>query len=278
MINSIDVNSLLHREHRHQFLSDPVHSMSEIGNPFSDMFDSEDSAFCISHHWDDKTAFRFRLAATPESLNLELGKNQKKSTYYFTFSTQFLEIDGRRAESDDFKRFYAHLSHLQTFVTEHGAKVFDGDNEISDSNLAQKIVVQFMSHLTQFCAALSNGINESRQTSPMIAKLCLAVKSVIFTILNGRSEHAYISNAASKHKQDTTLFAYVVTLMKLLFVEKSSVQKTKVKVQPSMQVATMNNTAMSQSGVEWFMEKLELHLTQVKEKKATLFYATDKSS
>lgn len=275
MINSIDVNSLLQREHRQQFLQDPVHSMAEIGNPFSDLFNSEtDEHITLSHQWNQPSGLRFLVSAGPDSIALKLKQDDETLHYLFTFSSQFLEFCGRRAEPDDFKRFYAQLSHIQSVISSQGAKVLEGDSEQTNVDSAQQLIVTFMAHLNQFCAALSMGITESKKTSPLVAKLCLTVKSVATALLKGRSERAYISNAKQHGKGG--LYAYMITLLKLIFVEKGVTQHSKVKVMPKVQIATLNNNTMSQSAVEWFMDKFESHLEEVEGKNAQLYYASDK--
>jgi|GEM_PF-5145749 len=234
--HSVDINRLIRtQEFQETRASTASSGPAWVTNPF---LDQVNTAPLNTEGSNPEVGLSFKLSVTSDSVSLTETKEGKSRTFLLSFSQKLLQLNGRKASSDEFTLLSTRLKLWGVWLLKQNP----------DSNVGH------------CCIKLSKDLQlPAPQTTSSTFSLSEKIghlKDMIASVF-GNLKNVFITNQKLVNPEQATVYGLSIEEIKTLLVERSTVNKTKVEFTHTPPSLKLNEQPITSTGLDWFFQRLE---------------------
>ncbi len=283
-MQSIDINFLIRQENRSGFNSQEPKKYFFDLEAFSPLFE-ECSAMVITNYTGSDQGYLFCLVVNQTFFELTERKGGKTRTFRIDWDKQFLSVGQRRGFSDDLDTLKLCLKKISAFLVSGHPKLWieqsqqklelnpvkdlsdlfglPENNRLASVTEKEKSLSQLAAlnirHFIQMMERPTSASNLSRKIG--------AIQSLFYNIL-GQETRVVIFNKL--HALSPVPYVLTFTRQIVSFIEQGKEMVSRLDIHFQNRIYTLNDAVLTQSGLIWFLKKLDQIMRDLDESHAEI--------
>ena len=266
-IQSIDINQFLERRSQVSTVPEiPSGIMAGLGDLFADLLPA--SVSCRISHNQNKETLHVLMEMSLENFSLEEEKQGKKRLFELDFKKSFLQLNHRRAMTEDLSLF---SNRLKQWAVYFQSNPISWQTKWKDPSFQKP---EDATSLTQLASESLLGLSRklsSQQSGGNPLDAIRLIRSQLLEILSGQGSKVIITNRKMINPHLNSVYTLEINAETARFEEKGTVMCNLIELDMRSLNLVLNQTPMKATGIQWFVQKLEVLGQDLSKERAEMY-------